>query len=69
MTSNYKGRRWLLSAYFAPDPLQNAITWGASSEPHICFFDGEKWYDADDGGWVTGVTHWMPLPEPPEEDE
>lgn len=25
-------------------------------------------YDPDDGWYVSGVTHWMPLPEPPEEE-
>jgi hypothetical protein len=24
-------------------------------------------YDPDDGWYVSGVTHWMPLPEPPKE--
>lgn len=25
-------------------------------------------YDPDDGWYVSGVTHWMPLPEPPKEE-
>ena len=27
------------------------------------------WYDIENGLWVNGnnITHWMPLPEPPEE--
>ena len=33
--------------------------------PFSAFFDGKKWGD----GWSeVDVTHWMPLPEPPEED-
>ena len=33
------------------------------------YFDGTEWY-ADDAGTIyatTTVTHWMPLPKPPEE--
>jgi hypothetical protein len=38
---------------------------------HVCVFDGEAWRRSEAGyiKWKTfhfGVTHWMPLPEPPE---
>jgi len=29
--------------------------------------DGEWWNDADEKEHSESVTHWMPLPEPPEE--
>lgn len=29
-------------------------------------FDGH-WWDAE-GYWISGITHWMPLPEPPTEE-
>lgn len=35
----------------------------------IRHFDGEQWEDAEGGAYATWVvTHWMPLPQPPEED-
>ena len=32
---------------------------------YVGFWDGEKWIS--DGKEIDGVTHWMPLPKPPEE--
>ena len=42
-----------------------------------CFWDLEQSFDTDDCGYgcsfythlLEGVTHWMPLPEPPKESE
>ena len=31
---------------------------------YVGFWDGEKWIS--DGKEIDGVTHWMPLPKPPE---
>ena len=31
---------------------------------YVGFWDGEKWIS--DGKEIDAVTHWMPLPEPPE---
>lgn len=27
-------------------------------------YEHHEW-DLEDGGWINGVTHWMPLPTPP----
>lgn len=39
----------------------------------VCRCTGFGMFDSDigeKGGWLVGkVTHWMPLPEPPKEDE
>ena len=38
----------------------------------MCSFFKGKFYDFDENGYpyeVTGITHWMPLPEPPKESE
>lgn len=35
---------------------------------YYAWFDGDEFYSADFGGNIHPlVTHWMPLPEPPEE--
>jgi hypothetical protein len=35
----------------------------------VCHYDLDRgvWYDCIDYDDVDGVTHWMPLPEPPKE--
>jgi Protein of unknown function (DUF551) len=56
--------------------------YGRYSEPVFVFdedeatvttavYDGQKheWLDARNGGQMFGVTHWMPLPEPPESND
>ena len=32
-------------------------------------WDGENWYDGSFNGDNEWITHWMPLPEPPKENE
>jgi hypothetical protein len=29
----------------------------------------DQFIDVEDNDWVAGVTHWMPLPSPPQETE
>lgn len=40
--------------------ITNYLTIDGEGEIDVCYFDENVWY-----GWQ--VTHWMPLPEPPEE--
>ena len=35
----------------------------------VMAWDGENWYDGSFNGDNEWITHWMPLPEPPKEDE
>lgn len=37
-----------------------------TEEPFRAFYDGREW---GDGYFEITVTHWMPLPEPPKEEE
>ena len=32
---------------------------------HVCLYRGDEWVRSE-AGYIFGVTHWMPLPEPPE---
>ena len=43
------------------------LMWGTHTITHIGFYSEVtgKWFDSEDGEWLAGVTHWMPLPEPP----
>ena len=50
---------------------EKVIVWTAGRKAMVCVWDGKDWF-VPYGFWeVWGkdVTHWMPLPEPPEEEE
>jgi len=60
--------KWIPVTEQLPEPY----TWVlVSAEKHEvafdAFYDGTQWKDAVLNGLI--VTHWMPLPEPPEEGE
>jgi len=57
---------WISVEDRLPEPPVRVFTWGAFDIPWPCYFTSEsKWRDATDGEWLVGITHWMPLPEPP----
>ena len=37
--------------------------------PFLAWYTGKNWRAADTVSVVDGITHWMPLPEPPKEDK
>lgn len=39
--------------------------WGSTQRG---YFDGTFWHSESNGTVYLPVTHWMPLPEPPEEE-
>lgn len=50
---------------------EKVIVWIAGRKAMVCVWDGKDWF-VPYGFWeVWGkdVTHWMPLPEPPEEEK
>ena len=61
---------WISVKDRLPEPEKHyclvKTTWGAH---HIAYFDYDenKWFS--NYGLTLNVTHWMPLPEPPKEDE
>lgn len=71
-------RRWIPCGERMPDLIpckagtaysEKVIVWTAGRKAMVCVWDGKDWF-VPYGFWeVWGkdVTHWMPLPEPPEE--
>lgn len=56
--------RWIPVEERMPEDGANIVAWDAAK--------GIRWVlrafpSAGDSGWIAGTTHWMPLPEPPEE--
>lgn len=67
--------RWISVEDELPDALQNVIVCTDINTITIAWINGEGWTFADTGGGHTeswsfdDVKYWMPLPEPPKEDE
>lgn len=67
---------WISVDERLPLAYQNVLVYGPVSEPVMayCVPVYGQWYEYDWGLFYCdtefhGATHWMPLPEPPEEDE
>ena len=70
--------RWIPCSERLPDLIpckagtaysEKVIVWTTERKTMVCVWDGKDWF-VPYGFWeVWGkdVTHWMPLPEPPEE--
>lgn len=61
---------WVKSSERLPEPYQGVLIRRSHGSIDVSFYlEGDLW----DGGefiWKTeNITHWMPLPEPPSEEE
>lgn len=61
--------RWISVKERLPEPYSWVLGFGfgETEMPIEVFYDGSEWKDSVLGGWY--ITHWMPLPAPPKEDE
>lgn len=61
--------RWISVKARLPEPYSWVLGFGfgETEMPIEVFYDGSEWKDSVLGGWY--ITHWMPLPTPPKEDE
>lgn len=56
------------------EPAEYIVKVKGASVATIAMFDGKEWIPAqyngntEDRWFVSPITHWMPLPEPPEEE-
>lgn len=51
------------------EPMEYIVMIKGGANATTLLYDGGLWFEEDEEGWQTyySVTHWMPLPEPPEE--
>ena len=67
--------RWIPCIKKLPEPLQNVIVCTDINTVTVAWLNGDHWTFADTGNGHTedwsfdAVKFWMPLPEPPKEDE
>lgn len=68
---NNVGHKWISVADEFPKQHKTVIAWTKFKEMGEAEYDGERfvWMD-DDGCYDTAfATHWIPMPEPPKENE
>lgn len=58
---------WISVKDRLPDEAEFVLVWGSHAMPWLVQIIEGQFTDVEDGEWLTGVTHWMPLPEPPKE--
>ena len=57
---------WIPVSERLPQDDQRVLVWSQSNGLHIAYLDWQRqWRDADDN-YGKKITHWMPLPDPPE---
>ena len=59
--------RWIPVSERLPERDTAVLVHTDMDGTHAASFDGEEWFCDYGGAWLfPNVTHWMPLPEPPE---
>ena len=62
-----EAQRWVPVSEKLPDERAVVLGWWRDQGPLTVFWDGLHWGDAgDDIAIGYGITHWQPLPEPPQ---
>lgn len=61
--------RWISVQERLPETYVDVLVCNGNEFITVALYDGEEWMEVIDKFEIllTSVTHWMPLPEPPEE--
>lgn len=62
-----EGRKWISVSERLPEDKELVLVTAKNCNPFTCWYNApfRKWACS---GWIE-ITHWMPLPEPPEEQK
>ena len=60
-------QRWIPVSKRLPEEFTPVLTIGKDELPITAVVDGGHWYSSFE--YSLNVTHWMPLPEPPEDND
>lgn len=65
---------WISVKDRMPEPNTQVLGWYKDNPfskfcPEVVSWNGNGWVFVYGRRYVTAVTHWMPLPEPPKENE
>lgn len=69
MTNPAANCTWISVEIGIPDADQSVLVYAPDADEPVWlgFFDGEVWRDVNSDEYRCPVTHWMSIPEPPEE--
>ena len=56
---------WISIETRLPENATFILVWGSHSMPWMCEFIEGEFTDIEDCVPLAGITHWMPLPSPP----
>jgi len=51
-----------------PESSDDVLAFCPELGVHVLYFSSGEWWRAMDGTWSPKVTHWMPLPDEPTEE-
>ena len=60
---------WISVNERLPDAVDQYLVITDESAVYIAAFTGSRWFCSLNGNFLREVTHWMPLPDPPEVEE
>lgn len=66
-TSN-ENKRWIPVTERLPEKLENVLAWCDDCFIEVCYRIGNGWEKTWSNEEIFFVTHWMPLPEAPKEE-
>ena len=59
---------WIPVGERLPEPMENPVLAVFIGTVFPAWYHGGKW-EVPSGFFITNITHWMPLPEPPKEND
>lgn len=59
--------KWISVKDSLPRNFEEVLAYKNKTIIHAFFDDAEDWYWVNCPRMINNVTHWMPLPEPPED--
>ena len=68
LSAGYRKQRWIPVAERLPNLHEAVLVYTLTHDVLKAHFRGERSFFGHDGIWRS-VTHWMPLPTPPKEDD
>ena len=61
-------QRWIPVTERLPEEMKKVLIWRSCGFSEVAFWTGYRWEQTWEFEVIYSVTHWMPLPNPPQEE-